>query len=569
MKKKMDQNTRIIISLILTAIVAVLDFYFTLPALNIRSTDLYFYLITVAIAYFAIYTLLGMRNMNIKRTVDENGRVIFTTETDDEYGNVEKDPYMAKRKQTEHKTPLYIAGILFAIVVLGTVVSSPIFYADSYTKLIDIETGNFEEDIDELSYDQIPWLDKASAQRLGDRKMGELADMVSQFEVASDYTQINYQGRPVRVTPLYYSDFFKWLNNYKEGLPGYITVDMVTQEAQVNRMGEGNGIKYSQSELFFRNLNRHIRLNYPTYMFETPIMEIDDDGRPYWICPKVVKKIGLFGGTDIDGIVMVDAVTGAHEYYSLEEVPQWVDNVYRAELLIQQYDYYGAYGGGFLNSIFGQRNVTMTTDGYNYLAMNDDVYMYTGITSVVSDESNVGFVWINQRTKESKYYKIAGAHEYSAMASAEGALQHLDYRATFPLLLNIHGQPTYFMAMKDYSNLVKQYAMVNVDQYTTVGTGTNIYLCEADYIQKLDSIGISIPTEETKISGTVEDIRVAVIEGNSQYYIKLSGDTTYYALSAGTDPRVVLINLGDRVEMMYVDTETRIKVVQSFEWTAA
>lgn len=568
--KKMDQKTRILISLILTAIVAVADFYFTLPALNIRSTDLYFYLITVVIAYFAIYTLIGMRNMNIKRTIDENGRVIFTTESDDdEYGNVENDPYLAKRKQTEHRAPIYIAGALFAIVILGTVISSPILYADSYTKLIDIEVGNFEEDIYELSYDQIPWLDKASAQRLGDRKMGELADMVSQFEVASDYTQINFQGRPVRVTPLYYGDFFKWFNNQQEGLPGYITVDMVTQEAQVIRMGEGNGIKYSQSELFFRNLDRHIRLNYPTYMFETPIMEVDDEGNPYWICPRVTKKIGLFGGTDIDGIVMVDAVTGSHEFYSLEEVPQWVDNVYRAELLIQQYDYYGAYGNGFLNSIFGQRGVTMTTDGYNYLAMNDDVYMYTGITSVGGDESNVGFVWINQRTKESKYYQIAGAHEYSAMASAEGALQHLSYEATFPLLLNIHGQPTYFMAMKDYSNLVKQYAMVNVEQYTTVGTGTNIYLCEEDYIKKLDSIGISVPTEETKVSGTVEDIRIAVIGGDSQYYIKLSGDATYYALSAGMDPRVVLVNIGDPVEMMFVDTDTRIKVVQSFEWAAA
>lgn len=568
MNKKMDQNTRILVSLVLTALVAALDFYFTLPALNIRSTDLYFYLITVAIAYFAIYTLLGMRNMNIKRTVDENGRVIFTTETDEEYGNVEKDPYMARRKQTEHKAPLYIAGILFAIVILGTVVSSPIFYADSYTKLIDIETGNFEEDIDELSFDQIPWLDKASAQRLGDRKMGDMADMVSQFEVASDYTQINYRERPVRVTPLLYVDFFKWLNNFQEGIPAYITIDMVTQEAEVVRLGEGNGIKYSRSELFFRNIDRYIRFNYPTYMFEQPVMEIDESGHPYWICPQVVKRIGLFGGADIQGIVMVDAVTGEHAYYAPEEIPEWVDNVYRAELIIQQYDYYGAYGNGFLNSILGQRNVTMTTEGYNYLAMNDDVYMYTGITSVVSDKSNIGFIWVNQRTKDTKYYKISGAQEYSAMDSAEGALQHLDYRATFPLLLNIHGEPTYFMAMKDYSNLVKQYAMVNVNQYTVVGTGATLKECETDYISKLGSSGITIPSEETKVTGTVEDIRVAVINGNSQYYIKLSGDATYYALSASLDPRVVLINTGDRVEMMYVDTETRIKIVQSFEWAA-
>lgn len=562
----MNSKTRVIVSLILTAIFAVTDFYFTLPALNFRSTDLYFYLITVVIAYFAIHTLLGLTNMNVKRTIDENGRVVFTTEENDDYTNVETDPYLARKKQTMNRAPIYVAGILFAIVIIGTVVSSPIFYADAYTKLIDIETGNFEEDIDELSFDQIPWLDRASAQRLGDRKMGELADMVSQFEVASDYTQINYQGRPVRVTPLLYGDFFKWFNNVGDGIPAYITVDMVTQEAQVIRMGDGNGIKYSNSEMFFRKIDRYVRVNYPTYIFERPVMEINDDGHPYWIVPKVVKKIGLFGGADIDGIVMVDAVTGEHAYYSLEEVPQWVDNVYRAELLIQQYDYYGAYGSGFLNSIFGQRGVTMTTDGYNYLAMNDDVYMYTGITSVGGDESNVGFVWINQRTKDSKYYQIAGAHEYSAMRSAEGALQHLRYVATFPLLLNVHGEPTYFMAMKDDSNLVKQYSMVNVGQYTIVGTGETLRQTEEDYIRKLGSTGIEVPTEETKINGTVDDIRVAVIEGNSQYYIRLSGGAVYYSMSAGTDSRVVLINIGDRVELSYLDTETQIKVVQSFEW---
>ncbi|MDR2943683.1 MAG: hypothetical protein LBU81_01085 [Methanosarcinales archaeon] len=565
--KKMNRQTRILVSLILTAIVAAFEFYFTLPALNFQSTDFYFFLITVVIAYFAIYTLLSMRNLNIKRTVDANGRVSFTAESDtaDDYANVENDPYLAKKPQSRQRAPLYLAGVLFAIVILGTVASSPFFYADAYTKLIDIEPGNFEEDVDELSFDQIPWLDRASAQRLGDRKMGELADMVSQFEVAADYTQINSQGRPVRITPLLYGDFFKWMNNFGDGIPAYITIDMVTQEAQVIRMGEGNGIKYSQSELFFRNIDRYIRFNYPTAILERSVMEINDDGHPYWIAPKVVKKIGLFGGSDIEGVIIVDAVTGEHAYYAPGDIPQWVDNVYRAELLIQQYDYYGAYGGGFLNSIFGQRGVTMTTAGYNYLAMNDDVYMYTGITSVGGDESNVGFVWINQRTKESKYYQIAGAHEYSAMASAEGALQHLNYDSTFPLLLNIHGQPTYFMAMKDYSSLVKQYAMVNVGQYTIVGTGETLKQTEEDYIKKLGSTGVDISSGETKINGTVEDIRVAVIDGNSNYYIKISGSPSYYSMSANIDPRVVLINTGDRVELSYSDSEAQIKVVQSFE----
>ena len=559
---------KIITTLIATAIIGFIYFYLTLPAINLQSIDFYYFLITIAAIYLVIYMFLNMGNIKVKRVVDEDGNVSFKASTDDQYSNVEKDPYLAKKRMKDQKFPIYIIVIVFAIIIIGSFVSSPIFYADSYTRLINIEAGNFEEDIDELSYDQIPWLDKASAERLGDRKLGELADMVSQFEVSTDYVQINYRDRPVRVTPLLYGDVFKWLNNYKEGLPGYVVIDMVTQDGQVVRTGEGNGIKYSNSEYFFRNIMRHIRFNYPTYMFEQPVFEIDDEGNPYWICPKVVKKIGLFGGTDIDGIVVVNAITGDHVYYANGEVPQWIDNVYRANLIIQQYDYYGAYQGGFLNSIFGQQGVTMTSAGYNYLAMDDDVYMYTGITSVGKDESNIGFIWVNQRTKETKYYQIAGAQEFSAMNSSQGAVQDQRYVATFPLLLNINGQPTYFMALKDDSNLVKQYAMVNVQQHQIVAIGPTVLACEENYIKRLADNDIAIPTNTEKITGMVEDIRTAVIGGNTHYYVKLSGAPTYYSISAGVSPNAALINVGDQIVVKYTDTDTRIKMAQSFEWVS-
>jgi len=566
--KKMSKQTQIIVSLIITAVIGFAYFYLTLPAINLRSPDFYFFLIMLTVIYSVVNMVLGMTNIRFKKVIDEDGNVSYEPESKkDEYSDIESDPYLSRKKTKDRKPVVYITMILFAILVIGTLASSPIFHADAYTRLITIEPGNFEADIDELSYDQIPWLDKASAIRLGDRKLGELADMVSQFEVSTDYDQINYKNRPVRVTPLLYGDVFKWLNNYKDGLPGYVVIDMVTQDGQVVRMGEGNGIKYSNSEFFFRNTMRYIRFNYPTYMFEKPVFEIDDEGNPYWICPKVVKKIGLFGGTDIDGIVVVNAVTGEHVYYDTEDVPQWIDNVYRAELIIQQYDYYGAYQQGFLNSIFGQQGVTMTTEGYNYLAMDDDVYMYTGITSVGRDESNVGFVWVNQRTKETKYYQIAGAHEFSAMDSAQGAVQDLGYVATFPLLLNIHGQPTYFMALKDDSNLVKQYAMVNVPQYQIVAVGSTVLSCEENYIKKLSENDIDVPTNYETVTGAVDDIRTAVIDGNSHYFIKLRSSPIYYSMSASSDSRVALINVGDRIELQYLNTETQIKIAQSFDWT--
>ena len=153
----------------------------------------------------------------------------------------------------------------------------------------------------------------ASAARLGSRKLGELADMVSQFEILPNYTQINYKGRPVRVTSLAYGDLIKWFTNRSNGLPAYIVIDMVTQEAEVVRLDEG--MKYTTAEHFSRNLYRHLRFQYPTMMFDEPVFEIDEEGTPYWVCSRIVKRIGLFGGTDVKGAVLVNAVSGESQYY--------------------------------------------------------------------------------------------------------------------------------------------------------------------------------------------------------------------------------------------------------------
>ena len=382
--------------------------------------------------------------------------------------------------------------------------------------------------------------------------------MVSQFEVADDYTQINYRGRPVRIATLLYGDIIKWFTNRSDGLPAYLVIDMVTQNVELVRLSEG--IKYTTAEHFGRNLYRHLRFHYPTYLFDQPVMEVDEEGTPYWICPRLVKTIGLFGGTDVEGAVLVNAITGECEY--LEEVPAWVDNFYSADLIIQQYDYYGMYHNGFLNSLFGQRDVTITTDDYNYIAMGDDVCAYTGITSAGGDQSNIGFILTNLRTKETKFYSCAGATEYSAMDSAMGELQHLRYTATFPLLLNVGGQPTYFMAMKDVSQLVKKYAMVNVQQYQVVATGDTVAECEQNYLAMLGQNGIldgniNLSGTET-VEGAIADIRSAVLDGNSYYFIRLIGSDVYYSISAVEQPLAVILSNGDQVSITYHPGESGI-----------
>ena len=527
---------RVLISLLVTLVIGAIWFYVSLPAINLHNTGFFSFILVLLLIYILVFMIaLG---------VDTGSRGIHLRD------------YLSFAKN-QCKVVVILVLILAAIFVVGQIISAPILRSGTYRDLLEVNTGDFATEIEQVSFDEVPMLDESSARRLGNRKLGELSDMVSQFEVAYDYTQINYKGRPVRVASLEYGDFFKWFINTKEGLPAYVTVDMVTQEAQVVRLSSlgASGMRYSPSEYFTRDLNRTLRFRYPTYMFSSAHLEIDEEGQPWWVCPRETRTIGLFGGADIIGAVLLNACTGEHMYYDIADIPTWVDRVYSAELICNQYDYHGVYVNGFINSLIGQKDVTVSTDGYNYLAMNDDVYMYTGITSVSSDESNIGFLLSNQRTKETTYYSAPGAIETSAMASAEGVVQDLGYSSTFPLLLNIGGEPTYFMSLKDSSDLVKMYAMVNVSQYQIVATGVTVAACESNYLSLLQQHGISVSVDEdseiiidqSNVSGTVAEIRTAVLDGNSWYYIRLEGSEVFYAISATADRNVVILNVGDAV----------------------
>ena len=551
MAKSGFSGKNILINLIVTIVAGFIYFYVELPPINLHSAAFYSFFLFISV----VYCVTAVITSGIYRQA-ENGKTFW------------------KLLKGSCIVPLIVIAAVFVVYVVGGLLSSVIIRSGAYAKLMTVETGDFTQDIEEISFDQIPMLDRDSAEKLGDRKLGELADMVSQFEVADNYTQINYKGRPVRVTPLRYGDVFKWLNNRSAGLPAYLIIDMVTQEVDVVRLPEG--MHYTTAEHFSRNLYRHLRFQYPTFIFDEPTFEIDEEGTPYWVCSRVVKRIGLFGGTDIQGAVLVNAINGESQYYT--DIPTWVDGVYSADIIMEQYDYYGTYQGGFINSLFGQKNVTVTTAGYNYIAANDDVYVYTGVTSAGSDESNIGFILTNQRTKQTTFYSIAGAEEFSAMNSAEGVVQHLNYTSTFPLLLNISNQPTYFMALKDYAGLVKMYAMVNVQQYQIVATGASVEECQANYYKLLRQNKLDtgeepvLPADEETVVGIVVALRSAVIDGTTMYYVTLDGGNTVYSISAGEVEKVVLLNVGDYIGITYEPSslrDDRICTANDFEWVTA
>ena len=522
-------------------LLAFVYYYITLPAINIHESGFWFFLGTVVVLLLVIYAVR-------KRL---------------------RSPQEIKSSKVM-KAGLFLVLAIIVVYGVGTLLSSPIVNAKKYQQLVTPEERDFTEDIKEISYDQIPLLDKESAELLGNRKMGSMVDMVSQFEVSGLYSQINYQGQPYRVTPLVYASGIKWLTNQKEGIPAYIRIDMATQNTELVKLDKP--IKYSESEYFNRNIYRHLRFKYPAYMFDQLSFEIDDEGTPYWICPVKKFNIGLFGGQTIGRVVICNAQTGETKDYKIEDCPQWVDRAYPADLLLELYNYHGMLKNGFFNSVLGQKGCLKTTDGNNYLALDDDVWVYTGVTSVSGDKSNVGFVLMNQRTMETRYYACDGAQERSAMDSAEGQVQNLKYQAAFPLLLNISDQPTYFMALKDGAGLVKKYAMVNVQKYQTVAIGDTVAECEKNYEKLLADNGIAsgVGTEsDISMTGTIEKMAQAVIEGNSHFYITLGGENAEVkGLEAGQTaqkfifdipvteyPEIVGYDVGDSLTVHFIPEE--------------
>ena len=460
---------------------------------------------------------------------------------------------------------LGLAAVVVLTVIIGGICGMTFFNAKRYASLLEVKEYDFSEDMQESTQvTDIALMDTASARKFGNRKIGSLSDVVSQYEVETDYTQISIEKKPMKVSGLKYASFFKWLNNRKNGIPGYVKVNPVNSNAEYVSLKKG--MRYVPSAYFNDNLERHVQLNYPTKIISGYHFEIDDEGNPFYICPTVTAKVGLFDGLDVNGVIICDPVGGGCDYYKLGEIPAWVDCVYDGHLLTKKYDWYGTLSDGFWNSVIGQKGCKVTTDDYGYKIIEDDVWIYTGVTSVTGDQSNIGFVLINQRTNEAKYYKVSGAEEHSAMDSAEGAVQEKRYQASFPSLINVAGKPTYIMVLKDAAGLVKMYAMVNVEQYNIVATATSQTEVFQKYRKMLasNSDGSDVETETQTKEITVSEVRFVDTEDGTMVYIK---DTEHqvYKQAFKENEELILATAGDTLRVTYEPMENGIHLLSGFE----
>lgn len=554
----MKKTTRWILSAVITVVIAALAYYIVLPPLNLYSSTFWVSITFVVIVFGIAYAALGAKD-GLKNVFQ---------------GKFKKQQYKNSNLPTKIFIILAVAPI--AVLILGHLISSTFFNATAYANIITVPEAVFEEDMPENDLvTNIPLMDSESANIIGNRTLGALSDVVSQYQVNGSYAQINYKGTPKKVSTLEYVDFFKWINNRNNGIPGYVMVDPVNSSADYIKFN--TPIKYTDSAYFGDDLMRKLRFDYPTKIFGSVAFELDEAGNPYYIISCMKPKVALFGGMDVSEVIIFNPCDGTSSLYALADTPSWVDNVFTGYLASQKYDWHGTLQNGYWNSVIGNKDCKVTTDDFGYIIIGDDVWFFTGVTSVSSDESNIGFIVSNARTGEYKFYPVIGAEEYSAMGAAQGEVQEKGYVASFPSLINVSGEATYIMVLKDANGIVKMHALVNVENYSIVATGTTQTDAKQAYIKLLMQEGIIkeeeapsvIPPEVETKSATVNvtEIRIITVDGNSVMYLT-GDDGNLYKQTVSADESLLLIKQNDRLTVNYHDTDVE-KIFQMINWSYA
>lgn len=557
--EKTKSVLRMVGGFVVATLINFLLYYVMLPPINIYSRGFWFFLMLVLIIYGAVMGVfnLGKKKQNESASFSVNGKSHTVS--------------FIKNNRFSMIYTLLIP-IPLVVIILGSLFSSTLFNATSYANVIEVKEEVFATDMPEVDQvTNIALLDTVSAQRLGARELGVLSDVVSQFVLSDVYTQINYQGKPMKVSDLGYDGFFKWLNNKDSGIPGYIMVDAVGNKAEYKKLSKN--MVYSESAYFGEYLERKLRFDYPTKIFDNISFEVDEEGNPFYIVSCSSPKVGLFGAMDISEVIIFNPIDGSSTLYGLADVPSWVDVVFDGYLACEKYDWKGLYAGGYWNSIIGQKNCKQTTDDFGYLMLDDDVWYFTGVTSVTADESNIGFILSCARTGEYKFYPVIGAEEYSAMGAAQGEVQEKGYKASFPALVNIAGEPTYIMVLKDANQLVKLYALVNVEQYNLVATGETQASAISAYIKLISENGVETPDlpndTENMTEITVSDVQVRTLSGVTYYYLTDENGKVWRVEFSEANEAIFFVKEGSKMKISAtLNEKTGINTVYTWEFVS-
>lgn len=529
-----------IVSISLFIILTILVFYIGMPTINYGFVGFPIVLLVLSILWIVISTGLQISPDN-------------------------KQVKIAKRPS---KFVVYFMLVVLAYLVVTPILTSlPIFRTAAYQTMIGkVADGNkISNHIAPISIDEIRVVDEDLAHLLGEKVLGTQPALGSQVELGEFCIQ-KVNNDLYWVAPLLHSGFFKWLNN-RSGSAGYVMVS-ATNERDVKLVQNIGGspvkIKYQSKAYFQSNIKRLLYLNgYATVGLEDFSFEIDDAGMPFWVVTTFKKEIG-FSGNEATGIVLINAQTGQMKEYSIATTPKWVDRIQPINFIEEQLNDWGEYVQGYWN--FSNENKLQITEGLTLVYGNDNrSYWYTGLTSVGKDESAVGFVLVDTRTKEATFYKQGGATEYAAQSSAQGKVQEKGYQASLPIPYNINNIPTYVMTLKDKGGLVKMFAMIAISDYTIVGVGNTMREALTSYKNVYNmsdnKVNPNSVSNRKVLKTIITRIQNDVKNGNSFYYFKVKDYPNIFVGSSQISNQLPVTMIGDSVSISFdVDMEAVIDV---------
>lgn len=542
----MSRKKKIILYAIVT-ILALIYLFLETPNLNPIYPDGAFFWCALVTVYILI-GLLG--SFQVKLNLNQAGRSIQSPVSIDKTGRLKK-------------LPLIVIGVLWLAYIAVYIGSMPLFHVTAYREqLTKPQIREFSSDIQAIDASQIPIVDQALASKLADKKLGEKPALGSQVRLGEPTIQ-QVNGKLVWVVPLHHSGFFKWLSNM-DGTPGYIIVS-ATDMQDVTYVDTPK-VKIHPDAFLMDKLTRRVRLGAGMFTGITDYsFELDEDGQPYYVVT-TYKNLRGFSLPEATGVILVNATTGSMQRYGMDEVPEWVDRIQPEDFIMTQINNRGKYIHGIFN--FSNFEKFQTSQHQIIVYNNGNCYLFTGITSVGSDDSAIGLMMVDMRTKEVIQYNVSGATEGAAMNSAQGKVQDLGYTATSPILLNIQGQPTYFMTLKDGEGLVKQYAFVSVKSYDQVGVGVTMDEARRNYIRVLDTGSSTALPEDEQETITGKVVRIAGEYDGSQVQYSVIVDSmqnVIFRIAADRSAELPLTREGDEVSITYAKGETGVVKATAFD----
>ncbi len=455
-----------------------------------------------------------------------------------------------------------IKGVLFLILLLLGIYMATAFLFNANEKF---DVSKMDQKVEIKAFDETETpasVPPQFARNKMKKSFGQVPN-TSYYELGSLQIQ-KVNGEYVYIAPVEFSDFFKWIRS--GSTPGYFTLSATDSSA--NPKFVKTEMVYTPSSYFNKEIERHIRLQYPDLIFYGDTqLEINDDGKPYYI-----RTYGDFisarNGFKASGVVVVDAKTGATKKYALDQVPAFIDGAVSPEAVSLQNSYFGNYIHGFWNSMFGKSDVKLPSDEgteANVSPVFDskgDMYYFTDFTSPKEGvDSMLGYALTNARTGKATYY--TGNLEASYMDS-QGALQIIEkrfiekkWKGRMPILYNFYGEASWLTPVLDSNGFLQNYFIVsaaNPEIAAYASTPNEALRAYKTALQKGGgTVNSSSKQEKKETTGKVKRVYKEKT-GDYTTVTFLLDDGKSYTMSSEKEPLVIYLKEGDQVTMKYTDT---------------